>query len=880
MAWARLALIFGLLCAAALGAGLALRDLGAGLTGLPRLSPPADAPGMQIPPLGVTLEPAGLPPGEQAQRMAQVAAGGFGWVRLRVDWGRVEPARGQFAWDETDALIDAAAGAGLVPVMVLDGSPAWARTPEDRGAHDNPRAPPADPADFARFASAFADRYGTRVRFYQLWDEPNIAPHWGNRHVDPVGYAHLLRAASVAIRAADGDAAIVAAALAPTRDRGHLAVDEVYFLQRMIAAGAAGHFDAVAVQPFGFGYAPESGRQARAVLNFQRAAWVRLALVRAGLADVPLWGVRFGWNTRHDSPWGTVTPEDQAAYAGRAARFVGGEWPWLATLGWAVEQPAAPPDDPAWGFALTDEVSAALRAGLGREPEPAPGHPGAALLALGAAAALLAWRGWAAGRRMPWNAWRAGFQALHPAVQAGVWAALAIVYYFATWPPLVAACWVLGALLAWVQPQGALLLAAALLPFTYQHKDLHLVNGVLKVPPMVAMALVLLPATAAALWRGVQSRRSRLRRDGAAVLAVDERTTASSRRRRDLQAAIAAWILLNVAAAAGAWHWGAYLKGLAELALAPAVLAAAVLCFARTEAAQRRVLLALAGGGLLLALWGLVRWAAGGGVEVDGVRRLVAAHYSPNHTALNLVRAFFVCLGLALGAAGRARRGLLAGAGVTALALLLTASRGALLLGVPAGMATLAAFWALGDAGPLGPRVRSLPQQRMVRLGVAALLAAVALALLAGETRLANWQTVDTRLQLWRAAAALWRDHPWLGVGPGGFHWAYPAYLTPGDGIEPSLLHPHNVWLEIATGWGAVGLAWLATLIALWIGAVVRVWRGAAAQASAWAAAGLTAALVAGLAHAQVDAFLSLPDLAGWLMVAVGVVGAMGREEE
>jgi O-antigen ligase len=193
-------------------------------------------------------------------------------------------------------------------------------------------------------------------------------------------------------------------------------------------------------------------------------------------------------------------------------------------------------------------------------------------------------------------------------------------------------------------------------------------------------------------------------------------------------------------------------------------------------------------------------------------------------------------------------------------------------------LATLAAFWAQGGDGPLGPRVRSLPQERIVRLGMAALLAAVAVALLAGETRLANWQTVDTRLQLWRAAARLWRDHLLLGVGPGGFHWSYPAYLAPGDGVEPTLLHPHNVWLEAAAGWGLAGLAWLAALLALWVAGAARVWRAGASRASAWAVAGLTAALAAGLAHAQVDAFLSLPDLAAWLMVGAALVGVMGLE--
>ncbi|MEZ4618182.1 MAG: hypothetical protein R2867_22075 [Caldilineaceae bacterium] len=44
---------------------------------------------------------------------------------------------------------------------------------------------------------------------------------------------------ATAIRGADPNALILSAALAPTRDRGHTAIDEVYYLQRLYAAGAA-----------------------------------------------------------------------------------------------------------------------------------------------------------------------------------------------------------------------------------------------------------------------------------------------------------------------------------------------------------------------------------------------------------------------------------------------------------------------------------------------------------------------------------------------------------------------------------------------------------------------------------------------------------------
>ena len=192
---------------------------------------PSQAAG-QTPFLGVTvaLEQYDDPLHRQ-EALHRLSGAGFGWVRLRVDWNRVEPQPGTYKWTWTDDVLADISAAGMEPVVVLDGSPSWARDSRDlRGENEENSthaplltsrslqfAPPAAPETYARFVAAFADRYQDTVRFYQIWNEPNIAPHWGNRLIDPVGYARLLKAAAIAVRAADPDAVVLAAALAPTR---------------------------------------------------------------------------------------------------------------------------------------------------------------------------------------------------------------------------------------------------------------------------------------------------------------------------------------------------------------------------------------------------------------------------------------------------------------------------------------------------------------------------------------------------------------------------------------------------------------------------------------------------------------------------------------
>lgn len=833
-------MLYACACAALFAAAVTARHLleaGWGLGGAP-----AAPPALSLNGVGVTVELAGAPSPARRAALERLHSGDLRWVRQRFDWAALEPQPGLFQWSAADSLVDDLARSSLIVVAVLDGSPAWARAAADR-TPDNPLAPPDDPAAFARFAAAFAARYGDRLAYYQVWDEPNIAPHWGSRHVEPVAYAQLLAAAAPAIRAADSDAVIAAAALAPTVDRGHLALDEVSFLRRMIAAGAARHFDVVAVQPFGFGAAPGDPAARRSALTFARAAWVRRALVASGLKDTPVWAVRYGWNERPASPWATVQPAHKAAFAGQAATLARANWPWLAALGWAVDQPAAPPADPVWGFALTGDTLAALAAATAAPSRSAPlsnREPLRQLAALAAGLALAGWRAAAAARLLPWRAWSERWRAAAPLLRALSWLALAVVYYFATWPPLIVLCWLAAALALLARPLPGVLLAAALLPFDYRHKELAMGEAVWAVAPAHAVLLCLLPAL---LRRLSPPRRLRPTLHAFDWLAL-------------------AWLAVNLSAAANVWHWPAYAQGLLDLALAPLALYLAVRLLAPGPREIRQVAAALALGGTAAALMGLAGWLRGQGVDADGLRRLTGPYYSPNHAALYLLRTLWPAAALAALARGPRRALWAAAAAAVAAALALTASRGALLLGLPAGALALAYL--------VTPALSARLRRRLAAAAVGGLLALLGLAALFWE-RAANTATFVERWVGWQATLRLWADYPLAGVGPGGFFWRFPAYLHPDSAIDPNLLHPHSLWLEFPALWGALGLLWLVAALLLLLGARRRAPR-LAGRTLRWVAAGLLAALAAALAHAQVDAFMALPDLAGWNWAALALL--------
>ncbi len=358
-----LLILLPLVCAAA--AGLAW-------SALPTPAAPLPGPDPRMwPPYGINLSPWHLSDAgwnAQLDEVEQILPGG--WVRVRFRWAELEPAPGQFDWTLADRIVGALRGRRLRLLAVLETSPAWARGEQDQ---DNPYAPPKERRHFGAFTAAFAGRYGDTAAAYQIWDEPNIIPHWGSRYVNAAEYTDLLREAAVQIRSVDPDAVILAGGLAPNIEPGGLNQSDIIFLREMYAAGAAQWFDALAAKPYGLRAGPDDPPDPTQ-LNFQRVSLLRQVMLEAGDGATPIWGVEFGWNSLPadwqgaPSPWGTTDEETQARWTLEAAGIAHRSWPWMGPLLWADWQPDAPPDDPRWGFAVVDSegrprpVLASLRA--------------------------------------------------------------------------------------------------------------------------------------------------------------------------------------------------------------------------------------------------------------------------------------------------------------------------------------------------------------------------------------------------------------------------------------------------------------------------------------------------------------------------------------
>lgn len=363
--------------------------------------------------LGVNLFNIHLEPDPEAVRRSFALARAMGarYVRMQAPWEDIEiHGRGDFedrrnletigpvsAWAKYDRLAMEGNAAGIELIWRLDRPPLWARArfaahPAFQAglARDgNSTGPPDDFADYAAFVRAVVERYdgdgiddapgSPVVRYFQLWNEPNLKNEWNWQTPRPEDFVELLRVGAEAARAANPSVVILFPGLAPTDGLDDRApMTELEYLDRVYKAGGAAYFDIMAAQSYGLGQSPDEHRyvflRGRHNWNWRRpidtrndvsrVVLLREVMERNGDAGTAVWITEFGWNAapaeippERRLTWGEpVSEETKAGYLVGHLERARTEWPWVGVMCvWMLRyggyaEPA--PDDPTPYFAL------------------------------------------------------------------------------------------------------------------------------------------------------------------------------------------------------------------------------------------------------------------------------------------------------------------------------------------------------------------------------------------------------------------------------------------------------------------------------------------------------------------------------------------------
>lgn len=251
---------------------------------------------------------------------------GFEWVRQQVPWKDTEKSDRTFGWDELDKIVESVQAKNNKLLLSL------AKSPDFLTGRTDDNGLPKDPKDFARFASAVAERYKGKVQAIEVWNEQNLAVENGGRVVpeDAGRYVEMLKEAYTAIKAVDPSIIVVAGALSSTGvtepDR---AVDDIEYLKAMYAYNDGeirDFFDVQGFHPASAANPPDTkfpedpgiapGWNNHPTHYFRHIEDVRQVMVDAGLGDRKIWITELGWATANNTPgyeYGNYVSLDQQA---------------------------------------------------------------------------------------------------------------------------------------------------------------------------------------------------------------------------------------------------------------------------------------------------------------------------------------------------------------------------------------------------------------------------------------------------------------------------------------------------------------------------------------------------------------------------------------
>ncbi|MCZ7572641.1 MAG: hypothetical protein M5U01_29140 [Ardenticatenaceae bacterium] len=282
-------------------------------------------------------------PDKVEHSLEMIHAAGFQWIRQEFPWEDLEiHHKGWYvdlrdneiknAWTKYDRIVALAEANQLQIIARLSTPPHWSRA---RGTAAGAFAPPDNLADYCDYVKNVVGRYRGRLRYFQIWNEPNIYPEWGVYDINPEQYTALLKVGYTCAKTANPEALILTAPLAPTIELTGRDFNDFLFLQRMYDAGAKAYFDILAVQDYGLWSGASDRRMRPRVLNFSRPVYVRDIMIRNGDANKAIWASEVGWNSAPagvDAPFGRTPEEARARYAVEAFERIQHEWPWMGVV--------------------------------------------------------------------------------------------------------------------------------------------------------------------------------------------------------------------------------------------------------------------------------------------------------------------------------------------------------------------------------------------------------------------------------------------------------------------------------------------------------------------------------------------------------------------
>lgn len=205
-----------------------------------------------------------------------------------VDWGKLEPAPGQWHFEKLDRLMALAEANQVEPLLTLGVTPTWAAARPQEAFVYGPggASEPRNLADWENYVRTVATRYKGRLTYLEVWNEPkygDIEPTKGAFFSGTV--KNMVDLACSAYRVAkevDPKIRIVSPGFTGAGDR----------LERFLEAGGKRCVDVISFHFY----------VAKPELALERIRTVRKIMVQQGVGQLPLWNTEQGYELVQSIP--------------------------------------------------------------------------------------------------------------------------------------------------------------------------------------------------------------------------------------------------------------------------------------------------------------------------------------------------------------------------------------------------------------------------------------------------------------------------------------------------------------------------------------------------------------------------------------------------
>jgi hypothetical protein len=204
--------------------------------------------------------------------IALMKEAGVGTVRVDFGWQDIEPSRGINDYSKYDRLVELLSKNNIRILGILDYAADWS-SPEGKWNHPDP-----DNTLFLKYARGVVRRYKGKVKYWELWNEPDSLIYWEPQD-GLKAYVKLLKEVYVELKKTDPTCLILNGGISS----GLAGVNRLY------DNGAQGYFDIMNIHVFETPLDPQAIKRARSFVGLTRKL-----MARKGDRGKPIWITEIG----------------------------------------------------------------------------------------------------------------------------------------------------------------------------------------------------------------------------------------------------------------------------------------------------------------------------------------------------------------------------------------------------------------------------------------------------------------------------------------------------------------------------------------------------------------------------------------------------------